>query len=272
MRFRTIAIALALITCAQAFGQGAAIVPLSNVNVSLNRSNAVNYGLNLDKERYYVFAPSNYKGDKAFGLVVYIAPDDSFSQLPDGWAEVLTKHKLFLIAPQGAGNHCDQAKRMGLGILGALSLMSRYKIDPARVYSAGLSGGARTAGDMGFYQPDLFHGTIQCCGSNFYYKVPKYYATSETDTNGNPYGTISVPQQNVAAAKAKVRFVLITGSGDFRRGNVADIYWYGFNQQHFNAKMIDVPGMGHQNCDGATLEQALNYIAGSTSTSTTKKK
>lgn len=264
-RFRALAVLLAwLISNAAAFSQGnAAVCSLGpNVNISVARSLQVDYGIDVSREHFYVYAPPNYSGKEAFGLVVYVSPSDSFTQMPDGWAEVLRKRKLLFVAPQGAGNHCPQSRRMGLAILGALSLMDRYRIDRSRVYAAGLSGGARTAGDMGFYQSDLFRGTIQMCGSDFYYRVPQYYATSETDTNGSPYGTIDVPSDNIAAAKSRVRFVLITGSNDFRRGNVADIYYYGFKQQGFAAKMIDVPGMGHQDCSAATLDQALTFIEG----------
>jgi hypothetical protein len=43
----------------------------------------------------------------------------------------------------------------------------------------------------------------------------------------------------------QVRFVLITGSNDFRRGNILDIYHGGFSREQFQAKLFDVPGMGH---------------------------
>jgi hypothetical protein len=231
-------------------------------SVNVNQSDQIDYGLDIPNQNYYVYVPANYTGKSPFGLVVYIAPTDDWSQLPAGWAQVLAQHHLLLIAPQAAGNSCRQNRRMGLGVLGALAAMQEYKIDRSRVYAAGLSGGARTAGDMAFYQPDLFSGTVQDCGADFYHSVEHAHGTNWIDSNGNPYGVIDVPAAAVRAAKDAVRFVLITGANDFRHGNLLDLYDNGYNHEGFKCKFIDVPGMGHQDCSGETFAQALSYIEG----------
>ena len=46
------------------------------------------------------------------------------------------------------------------------------------LYAAGFSGGARMSSLLGFYQSDVFHGTIQNCGTDFYRAVPMVAATS----------------------------------------------------------------------------------------------
>jgi len=56
----------------------------------------------------------------------------------------------------------------------------------------------------------------------------------------------------------QVRFALITGSNDFRYGNILDIYHGGFARFGFRAKLFDVPRMGHTTADAATLEAALD--------------
>jgi predicted esterase len=167
-----------------------------------------------------------------------------------------------LIVPQGIGNNVRGDTRCGVSVLGALAMMQRYKFDSSRVYCGGLSGGARMACALGFSQSDLFSGTIQNCGADFYHKVAQRYATSQVDTLGFPYGVLETTPAEVAAAKGRVRFTLITGPNDFRYGNLRDLYEFGFKPEGFHAKLIDVPGMGHQNCDGATLDQALNFIEG----------
>ncbi|MGA7916661.1 MAG: hypothetical protein WCA00_15615 [Candidatus Acidiferrales bacterium] len=58
--------------------------------------------------------------------------------------------------------------------------------------------------------------------------------------------------------------MLITGTNDFRRGNILDIYNGGFARQHFAAKLIDVPGLDHAICDAATLSAALDFLEGKT--------
>jgi hypothetical protein len=251
---------LLLAACAPAHAQS--IVRLDpGVTNTLERSNAVDYSLNLAQEQYFLYVPKSYSGKQPFGLVVYISPTDG-AGLPTGWSDVLDRRHLLYIAPFGAGNSCMQKRRTGLGVLGTLAMMKTYKIDPSRVYAAGLSGGARSASDLGFHQPDLFSGTIQDCGSNFYRAVPQVLATNMTDTNGYSYGVRRVPANKLQEAKAKVRFVLITGPNDFRHGNLTDIFNGGFKPEGFLAKLIDVPGMGHQDCSGETLDQALNFIEG----------
>jgi hypothetical protein len=238
------------------------IVSLATVPVNLKRSSEIEYNIDLSNERFFFFVPPNYTGKERFGLVVYVPAAQQIGQLPDGWADVLSKHKLLLIAPQNAGNQTNQKWRQGLAVLGALSVMNKYNIDSSRVYAAGISGGARTAGDMGFYQPDLFSGTIQSCGADFTHSVAHSPDTKWVDSNGNPYGVIDVPADNVRDAKAKVRFALITGPGDFRHGNILDLYNNGYKPEGYRAKLFDVPGMGHQDCSGQTLDEALNFIAG----------
>jgi len=70
---------------------------------------------------------------------------------------------------------------------------------------------ARMAGLLGFFQSDVFRGTIQNCGADFYHHVPQVYATSQLDTAGQPYGFFPATADEVQRAK-QVRFALITGS------------------------------------------------------------
>jgi hypothetical protein len=231
-------------------------------NISLTQNDEIDYQLKLEGKSYYVYVPKNYNGKELFGLVVYISPGDDFTQLPSGWSNILDARHLIFIAPQDAGNMTPQATRSGLGVLGALAAMNEYKIDPSRVYAAGLSGGARTAGDMAFYQSDLFTGTIQDCGANFYKAVPHSTGTKWVDSNGFQYGVIEVSPDDVRNAKADVKFTLITGPGDFRHGNLVDLYQGGFHADGFKCKLFDVPNMGHQDCSGVTLGQAIDFLSG----------
>ncbi|MGZ4828202.1 MAG: hypothetical protein ACXV78_01060 [Candidatus Angelobacter sp.] len=77
------------------------------------------------------------------------------------------------------------------------------------------------AGLLGFYQADLFCGTIQNCGADFYKQVPTQTATPTVDTAGNPYGLFDATADEIAGARS-VRFALITGSRYFRHGIILD--------------------------------------------------
>ena len=211
------------------------------------------------EERYFVYVPAAYTGSESYGLIVFTDAKSGTVHLPLVWQPVLDNHKFIFIAAQNAGNDQPRARRLGLAVMGALKIMSRYRIDPSRVYAAGFSGGARMSGLLGFYQSAIFRGTIQICGADFYERVPIVAATTQLDTAGKPYGIFDATQQEISNAKA-VRFVLITGTNDFRRGNILDVFHGGFERAKFQANLFDVPGMDHNICDGDVLSRALDFL------------
>lgn len=225
------------------------------------RSKRIDYSIVPVREKYFVWVPENYDGSVPYGLMVYVSSLEDCTAVPAGWQDVLTRHKMLFVCPQSAGNNCrSQARRCGLALAGALAMKVKYKIDPGRIVAAGISGGARTASELGFLQSDVFQKTVQSCGTNFCRKVPWKVATTSVDTAGQPYGVLEATPDEVSRAKKSTRFCLITGPGDFRRGNIVDIYNEGFLPDGFQAKLFDVPGMGHQDCDAATLEKAFQYL------------
>ncbi len=149
---------------------------------------------------------------------------------------------------------------MGLAVVGALKMQELYKIDPQRVYVAGISGGARMASNLGFYQTDIFHATIQSCGSNFPREVPRVAAVPLARDSGELYGVTQATDAECKNAREKMRFVIVTGPGDFRHGNLLDIYNGGFLKDGFKARLFDVPTMKHETCHANILLQALDFI------------
>src|SRR5207248_1012672 len=107
----------------------------------------------------------------------------------------------------------------------------------------------------------VFRGTIQNCGADFYRRVPMEAASSQLSTSGSLYGEgANDASANEIAEAKKVHFALITGSNDFRRGNIVDIYNGGFKRDGFHAKLFDVAGMDHDIADGKTLSSVLDYL------------
>jgi hypothetical protein len=219
-----------------------------------NKSAYIDY--KIASENFFLCIPSNYNGSEAFGLLIFMNSVDQMD-IPSGWESVLRERKILYAAPQNVGNNQDIRRRHGAGVLGILKMMQEYKIDPTRVYVAGHSGGARCASHLGFYQSDLISGVISGCGVDFYEPVPRVRATEKDD-----YGVISATYPEIENAKAKVRFAIITGPGDFRYGNILDIFNGGFSKRDFRAKLFDVPGMGHTFASGESLANALAFIEG----------
>ena len=234
-----------------AFGGGAALPTHPEPHID--------NGLDPASERFNIHVPSGYVAGGTYGLVVYMDSSDDPSGPPAGWAAVLDRRKLVFVEPLMAGNGEAVSRRLGLGVMAAREMSRRYDLDPRRFYAAGFSGGARVAAGLGFYRPDLFHGTIQSCGTDFDRKVPRVAATQETADRYGSYGELDATAAEDAQAR-RVRFALITGPGDFRYGNILDLYNGGFAAYGFQAKLFDVPGMTHRPASAASLEAALDFV------------
>jgi len=216
----------------------------------------IDYNFDLTGETFEIFVPRNYSGKEAFGLFVFMDCSDSMT-LPREWMAILEKEKLICVIPQKIGNDQPFSRRVGLALVGLLKTVERYKVDPARIYTGGMSGGARCSLQLAFLHSDVIAGNISICGANFYEPVPRIHATDNSD-----YGVWPVPPDRIAAAKEKVRFVFISGARDFRYGKIRDIYEGGFVKNGFQARLIDQPNMGHQMCSSEPLAAAFHFVDG----------
>ncbi len=151
--------------------------------------------------------------------------------------------------------------RPRLGVMAAMGMLKKYRnLDPKRVFVSGFSGGARTASNIAFFQADLVRGALLNCGSNFPARITWHSAGTEGGKDDN-YGYCSASTQECQWAKSYVRFALVTGGDDFRRPYLQDIYNDGFRRGGFQARLFDVPDLGHNLCDGRTLQQALEFLS-----------
>jgi hypothetical protein len=232
------------------------------IPVNLARSKSINYDVDLTNQPFEIHVPENYDGSQPFGLVVFIPSADRTAHVPSGWDKVLEARRLLLVVPQKAVNTMEEADRLGLGVIAAQKMQERYKVDGRRVYAAGISGGARAACALGIYQSDVFTGTIQSCGTEFPHPVARVKAIPLDRDHGEIYGVLKASGEEVQRSRDRVRFVIVTGSGDFRYANLLDIYNGGFVRDGFKATLIDVPGMKHEVCGADALARALDFIEG----------
>jgi predicted esterase len=227
----------------------------------LQHSRYIRYDFDLNQEHFWLYVPPGYDGHEPWGLIVYTSPGPKREELPEEWGQVLIDDKLLFICPQQDGNDQHGDRREGLAVVAALEMIKLYSIDPNRVYATGFSGGARVACRLGFHQSDIFHATIQCCGADFNQPVPRVSVTdADLQTYPEAYGLLDADPQEVDKAKKNLKFVLITGSADFRQHFIEDIYNGGFKNEGFNATLLNVPGMGHEPCPARTLREALDFI------------
>ncbi|MDZ4197792.1 MAG: PHB depolymerase family esterase [Kiritimatiellia bacterium] len=211
----------------------------------------------LSKETFFISKPPNVRTSTQPGILVYLSPSDNFTEMPAGWDRVLRDRNLILIAPQNAGNKQKPARREGLAVLAASKLKAITAVDPRRIYVAGFSGGARMASSVAFRRPDLFSGVFAVCGADFPRKVTRVKAEGD-----EPYGYFSLEEDKLAAAKDRVKFVIVTGNKDFRYGYLLDIFTGGFEQDGYAVKLIDVRGMDHTLCSAKELSEGLSFLDG----------
>jgi Esterase PHB depolymerase len=220
------------------------------------KDSRLEYNFDLTHETFYVVVPKNYSSSApGFGLIVFESPTDVFNRIPVGWETVLENRKLLFAAPQNVGNNQQFNRRGGLAVVCANKLVELAKLDTNRLYIAGLSGGARVASYVAFAHPRLFSGVCAICGVNFCRKVPRVQAT-ETDD----YGYFAIDAPRIRETKQRVRFALVTGSRDFRHGNILDIYNGGFQPDGFQARLLDINGMPHTLCPASVLNDSLDFI------------
>ena len=225
-----------------------------------HQSAFVQYTIDPTTSEFFKYVPESYDKSKPYGLIVYVPCFDKMNYLPSEWGDVLDRRHFLFVCPQNAGSsQYSAADRAGKALLGALEMMRKYNIDSSRVYAMGAYDGARVASNLAFNQSDVFRGTILSCSAAFYRAVPKHDA-KDVKGDGGQYGVCKASPEEIADARANAKFVLITGKGCSTRGNILDIYNGGFVVDKFHAKLIEFDGIAHNECDGKTLEQALDFL------------
>lgn len=112
------------------------------------------------EESWQVYVPPDYDGSQAYGVLVWVSPGDS-GAMEENWQHALREHKLIYIGADKSGNEQSVVtRRVPLALTGLADLEAIYRIDPARIYIAGFSGGGVTASRMAAAYADVFTGGL----------------------------------------------------------------------------------------------------------------
>jgi predicted esterase len=199
----------------------------------------------LEEESFEVYVPASYTGERAFGLVVFASPSPSGGLDPldrnFGWQAALDKHELIWVGANNAGNDRSVFPRLGLPIDAAANVQARYRIDPQRVYIAGISGGGRIASMLAVACPDVFRGGgFYMIGCNFY-RVEK-----SKEKEGVYQASFYPPPPKVLAEAKRSKHVFLTGDTDPNRDQT-QVYYEAFQHDGFaHCTYLQVPHVGHQ--------------------------
>ena len=207
----------------------------------------------ITREQFQLVVPKNYQSIEPWGLFVWISASDN-PRVPAEWEAALAARKLLFVGAMKSGNPRNIFDRIRMAIDANVGMRKRYRIDPARVYVSGFSGGARVASMAGVAFADLFTGAIPFMGVNFYTDLPA--------ENGKQFGLNYIPDDDVLAiAKKRCRYVLVTAEKDFNRINTHSADENGFRKEGFASVLcLEVPGIAHAMPDAGWLEKGLEFL------------
>lgn len=184
-----------------------------------------------------IFVPESYDPAMPAGVLVYISPSNSAS-IPEHWRAILADKNLIWVAANGSGNSINPRLRIAYSLLAPAFIDRSYAIDTSRIFVAGLSGGGRVASMVAPEYPALFRGAIYICGAENFGRRSK---------------------QELERIRTG-RFVFLTGSEDFNRGETKRVYNRYLRADIENSFYLDIPGMGHENPDAIRFAEALSYL------------
>ena len=207
----------------------------------------------ITREQFQLVVPKNYQSIEPWGLFIWISASDN-PRVPAEWEAVLAARKLLFVGAMKSGNPRNIFDRIRMAIDANVGMRKRYRIDAARVYVSGFSGGARVASMAGVAFADLFTGAIPFMGVNFYTDLPA--------ENGKQFGLNYIPDDDVLAiAKKRCRYVLVTAEKDFNRINTHSADENGFRKEGFASVLcLEVPGIAHAMPDAGWLEKGLEFL------------
>jgi hypothetical protein len=208
----------------------------------------------LSKEKFRVIIPATYQLDSSWGLFVWIdaMPEPSLSK---DWETILADKKLLFVGASNTGNGRNLFDRCRLAVDAVHNMKRRFRVDPDRVYVSGQSGGGRVASTVGIAYADVFTGCFPIVGVNFYKPIP----TGEPKMTWRP--TFQPDSRILESAKARSRYVLLTGEKDFNRENTLRVYRDGFKAEKFRQILyLEVPGMGHEKPTAEWFLKGIEFL------------
>ena len=223
---------------------------LSPLNAIVQRQQAAAAGraipdqpIDLSQERFALYVPDQAP-PQGYALLVFVSPWPG-ATVPSRWLPVLDRHGMIFVVAANAGNDTPtRERREPLALLAAYNVMRRYRVDAARVYVGGFSGGSLVALRTALAYPDLFHGALLDAGSD-------------------PIGTAipPPPAELFRQFQEATRLVYLTGArDDFHidadNGSLRSLPDWCV----FDVDVEAMPWTGHELANPAALDRALDAL------------
>lgn len=199
-------------------------------------------------EQAKVYVPSSYDGSSPYAVYININSAGGPS-CPNNYQPIMDRHNMIMASPYGAGNKEQPMRRIALALDTLASLQQTYKIDSAKVYVGGLSGGGVTALEAQLIYPDIWQGAFSHARgmgigaySDIYYSETKSFDQSDFER----------------ASRMKQRIAILSGPKDFNYDHCKETVkvWddHGFNIEFFDT------GKGHIMATPESFEEALIWV------------
>ncbi len=188
-------------------------------------------------QTYEVYVPRGLKGRKPAGLILFISPGNRGMGL-DVFRKVCDEKKLIFASPHNAGNETPFRQRVRIVLDVLDDVRRRQAIDAERTYIAGFSGGGRVACAIGFALPEYFGGVLPVCAA----------------------GDLRDESWLRRRAIERLSVALLTGDGDFNRGEVERFRGPMLAGVGVRAKVWVAPKSGHAVPPAAIVEKAVSWF------------
>jgi len=198
--------------------------------------------IDLAQERFALYVPEQAPPE-GYALLAFVSPWPG-ATVPARWPPVLDRHGMIFVVAANAGNETKTLdRREPLAVLAAVNVMARYRVDRARVYVGGFSGGSRVALRTALGYPDLFRGALLEAGSD-------------------PIGVIPPPPPDLLRRfQETVRLVYLTGSRDQSHVDADSLSLRSLPDWCvFDVDTQAMPWTGHDLADPASLDRALDAL------------
>jgi len=211
----------------------------------------------INNESFEVHVPQDYAGDKPFGLMVYISPGNKGTFPNKDWYSVTDRRHIIVIGANNSGNSREAWLRLSLAVDAAENMKKQYKIDPERVYTAGVSGGGFCSAVLNWAYSDIFRGGMYIIRAAYWKPIQ---APSEGEKHFWPRASMPPPAKLLTEAKKRSRHVIIEGEKDQNRQASLDQFEQMKKDGYANVTYLEVPGMGHQPPDAEWFEKGLEAL------------
>ena len=205
----------------------------------------------IEEEGFHVRLPRGYDPRTPAGLVIWISPTPN-GQVPPVFNKALDELGLICIGADNSENQRPPADRFQLAFDAMATAMSRFHIDPRRVYVTGFSGGGRMASMMHGAFADIVTGSVPIGGANSYKHVPigdgTYWPAGYRKPPGQIFGLFR-----------RQRMACITGDRDFNYENVLGVV-RSLTADGVNAKVVDIEGLAHTLPDEDGFLEAMSWV------------